>query len=314
MKHFDSFVQLSPEDVREILKLAAEVKSHCVRGARPRLLEGRFLTLVFEKPSLRTRVSFEAAVAQLGGSSLFLTNAEAGLNGRESVADVARVLGAYSDWIVLRTFSHKLVEQFTQHANCPIINGLSDQGHPCQALSDLLTMQEVLGSLPGKRVVFVGDGNNVARSLAVASALSGMKFSLAAPAGYEFRADFMERVKQKFPTAELTQTTDPRAAVAAADIIYTDVWASMGQEAEQEKRKQVFAPYQVNASLMAAAPRDAKFMHCLPARRNMEVTDEVLDGPNSIVLPQAENRMHGARGILLWLLEDRRESGYGEGL
>jgi ornithine carbamoyltransferase len=302
MKHFDSMVRLSPADVSEVLKLAVDIKDRIRQGERPRLLGGRVMTLVFEKPSLRTRVSFEAAVAQLGGSSLFLTNAEAGLNGRESVADVARVLGTYSDWIVLRTFSHRLVEQFVAHAGCPIINGLSDQGHPCQALSDLLTMQETLGSLAGKTLVFVGDGNNVARSLAAASALSGMKFILAAPTGYQFSSDFIERVKQKVPTADLAQTTDPRAAVAAADIVYTDVWASMGQEAEQEKRKQIFSAYQVNAELMAAAPQHARFMHCLPARRNMEVTDDVLDGPSSIVMPQAENRMHAARGILMWLL------------
>jgi ornithine carbamoyltransferase len=305
MKHFDSLVRLCPADVLEILKLAADVKYRFRQGERPHLLGGRVLTLVFEKPSLRTRVSFEAAVAQLGGSSLFLSNAEAGLTGRESVADVARVLGAYSDWIVLRTFSHRLVEQFVEHAGCPIINGLSDQGHPCQALSDLLTMQETLVSLPGKTLVFVGDGNNVARSLCVASALSGMKFVLAAPAGYQFSTDFIELVTRKVPTADVTQSTDPRAAVASADIVYTDVWASMGQEAEQEKRKQIFSPYQVNASLLAAAPKNARFMHCLPARRNMEVTDEVLDGPSSIAILQAENRMHGARGILLWLLDGK---------
>ncbi len=308
MKHFDSMVRLSPADVSEILKLAAEVKHRIRQGDRPRLLGGRVMTLVFEKPSLRTRVSFEAAVAQLGGSSLFLTNAEAGLNGRESIADVARVLGTYSDWIVLRTFSHRLVEQFVQHAGCPIINGLSDQGHPCQALSDLLTMQEALGSLPGKTLVFVGDANNVARSLAVASALAGMKFILAAPTGYQFGPDFIERVKQKTPDADVTQLTDPRAAVSHADVVYTDVWASMGQESEHEKRKQIFSPYQVNAALMAAAPKGAKFMHCLPARRSMEVTDEVLDGPSSIAIPQAENRMHGARGILLWLLDVKSAS------
>ncbi|MBI3862147.1 MAG: ornithine carbamoyltransferase [Planctomycetia bacterium] len=303
MKHFDSMVRLSSADVSEILKLAADIKSRVRQGDRPRLLGGRVMTLVFEKPSLRTRVSFEAAVAQLGGSSLFLTNADAGLSGRESVADVARVLGTYSDWIVLRTFSHKLVDQFVQHAGCPVINGLSDQGHPCQALSDLLTLQETLGALAGKTLAFVGDGNNVARSLAVACALTGMKFTLAAPAGYQLAADFLEIIKQKVPTAELSQTTDPRAAVAGADAVYTDVWASMGQEAEQDKRKQVFAPYQVNAALMARAPKHARFMHCLPARRNMEVTDEVLDGPSSIAIAQAENRMHAARGILLWLLD-----------
>jgi len=302
MKHFDSMSRLSAQDLHAILRLAADVKARFKKGDRPRLLEQRLMTLVFEKPSLRTRVSFEAAVAQLGGSSLFLTCAEAGLNGRESVADVARVLGAYSDWIVMRTFSHRLVDDFVRYAGCPVINGLSDQGHPCQALSDLMTMQEVLGNLAGKCVVFVGDGNNVARSLARASVMMGMKFVMASPAGYELSSDFLSRLKGDCPTADVTQTTDARAAVVRADVVYTDVWASMGQEAEQENRKQVFAPYQVNAALMAVAPKSARFMHCLPARRNMEVTDEVLDGPQSIAIPQAENRMHGARGILLWLL------------
>lgn len=302
MKHFDALTRLSAQDFHDILRLSADVKYKFERGDRPRLLGGRVMTLVFEKPSLRTRVSFEAAVAQLGGSSLFLTCAEAGLNGRESVADVARVLGAYSDWIVTRTFSHRLVDEFVRYAGCPVINGLSDQGHPCQALSDVLTMQEVFGNLAGKTVVFVGDGNNVARSLAVATALVGMKFVMAAPLGYELTPDFLARLKQQCPSADVMLTADPRSAVARADVIYTDVWASMGQEAEQEKRKQIFAPFQVNANLMAAAPNSARFMHCLPARRNLEVTDEVLDGPQSIVLEQAENRMHGARGILLWLL------------
>ena len=279
MKHFDTLSRLTAKDLSDILRLSAEVKARCRQGDRPRLLAQHVMTLVFEKPSLRTRVSFEAAVAHLGGSSIFLTCAEAGLNGRESVADVARVLGAYSDWIVMRTFSHRLVDEFVKYAGCPVINGLSDQGHPCQALSDLLTMQEVFGSLAGKCVVFVGDGNNVARSLARASAMMGMKFVMASPAGYELAADFVARLKHDCPAADVTQTSDVRAAVARADIVYTDVWASMGQEAEQEKRKQVFAPYQVNAALMNAAPKAARFMHCLPARRNMEVTDEVLDGP-----------------------------------
>jgi ornithine carbamoyltransferase len=301
MRHFDTLNRLSAQDLQHILQLAACIKDRCRKGDRPRLLSQRMMTLVFEKPSLRTRVSFEAAIAQLGGSSLFLTCAEAGLNGRESSADVARVLGSYSDWIVTRTFSHRLVDEFVQHAGCPVINGLSDQGHPCQALSDLLTMQEVLGELAGKTVAFVGDGNNVARSLARATTLLGMKFVMASPAGYELSAECLAQLKQSCPSADVTQTTDPRSAVAGADVVYTDVWASMGQEAEQEKRKQVFAPYQVNAALMAAAPKSARFMHCLPARRNMEVTDDVLDGKQSIAIAQAENRMHGARGILLWL-------------
>lgn len=303
MKHFDTLNHVGAQDLRDILALAGELKNRWRQGERPRLLGGRVMTLVFEKPSLRTRVSFEAAAAQLGGSSLFLTSADAGLNGRESTADVARVLGSYSDWIVLRTFSHRLVDDFVRFAGCPVINGLSDECHPCQALADLLTMQEVFGNLVGKTLAFVGDGNNVARSLARAAALMDMRFVLAAPAGYQLSADILAQLKRQVPSADVTQTADPRAAVARADVVYTDVWASMGQEAERDQRKKVFAPYQVNAALMAAAPQTARFMHCLPARRNMEVTDEVLDGPQSIAIPQAENRLHASRGLLLWLLD-----------
>ncbi|HLJ12657.1 MAG TPA: ornithine carbamoyltransferase [Planctomycetaceae bacterium] len=302
MKHFDNLDRLTAHDLHEVLRLARDAKDKFRNGERPRPLDQRVMTLVFEKPSLRTRVSFEAAAAQLGGSSLFLTCADAGLNGRESVTDVARMLGAYSDWIVMRTFSQRLVDEFVQQAGCPVINGLSDQGHPCQALSDLLTMQEVLGSLAGKTVAFIGDGNNVARSLAKATALMGMRFVVSSPAGYQLPPDFIAELKRRTPLADVTQTADPRDAVAQADVVYTDVWASMGQEAELDKRKLIFAPYQVNAALMAAAPPSARFMHCLPARRNMEVTDEVLDGPQSIAILQAENRLHGAKGILLWLL------------
>jgi ornithine carbamoyltransferase len=301
MRHFDTLLRLTGQDCRDILRLTADVKKQCKQGKRPRLLDGRMLTLVFEKPSLRTRVSFEAAIAHLGGSSLFLTCADAGLNGREAIPDVARVLGSYSDWIVTRSFSHRLVDEFVRHSGCHVINGLSDEAHPCQALSDLFTIEEALGSLAGKTVAFVGDGNNVARSLAVATALLGASFVIASPTGYQLTAEFVASVKSHVPSARLTLTHDPIEAVAHADVVYTDVWASMGQEAEQEKRKQVFAPYQVNAVLMKQAPPTAKFMHCLPARRNMEVTEEVLDGPQSIVIPQAENRMHVAKGIMLWL-------------
>ena len=302
MRHLDNLFRLNPHEIKEIFRISADLKTQWAQGARPSLLDGRVMTLLFEKPSLRTRISFEAAITHLGGSSIFLTCAEAGLNGRESVHDVARVLGGYSDWIVMRTFSHKLVEEFVRHAECPIINGLSDMAHPCQALADLFTAQEVFGVLEGKTLVFIGDGNNVARSLAVGAALLGMSFVIASPAAYELSADFVTRLHKKIPTTKLWQTQDPLKAVANADVIYTDVWASMGQESEQEKRKTAFTPYQVNARLMAAAPAGAKFMHCLPARRGMEVTDEVLDGPHSVAFQEAENRMHVAKGLLAWLL------------
>jgi len=302
MRHLDTLLRLNPPEIAEIFRLTADLKAKWKQGARPRLLDGRVMALLFEKPSLRTRISFEAAIAHLGGSSIFLSCAEAGLNGRESLPDVARVLGGYADWIVIRTFSHQLVDDFIEHAHCPIINGLSDLSHPCQALADLFTMQECFGKLPGKTLAFVGDGNNVARSLAVGANLLGVRFIHSAPKGYELSASFLKAVHDRLPNAEIVLEPDPLKAAAEADVIYTDVWASMGQESEQEKRRTVFAPYQVNGRMMAAARPDARFMHCLPARRGMEVTDEVMDSPASAVFEEAENRMHVAKGLLLWIL------------
>jgi len=217
------------------------------------------------------------------------------------------VLSGYSDIVVLRTYSQSLIEEFAANACCPVINALSDDRHPCQALTDLLTIQEELGGLEGRRLVFVGDGNNVAASLAVASALTGLHMTISTPAGYELDAGCLAELTDRVPGAEVTIEPDPRAAVAEADIVYTDVWASMGQESESAEREQVFAAYQVNANLMEAAPADCRFMHDLPARRGLEVTDEVIDGPQSIVFRQADNRLHLAKALLVWLL------GRGEG-
>lgn len=302
VRHLDALIRQTPDDCREILRVAGELKRRWEQGGRPALLAGRVMTLMFEKPSLRTRISFEAAGAQLGATSIFLTSAESGLNGREALPDVARVLGGYSDWIVMRTFSHRLVEEFMKYADCPIVNGLSDESHPCQALADIFTMQEALGDMTGRTVVFVGDGNNVSRSLAAGCAAFGINFMLACPLGYEFTGNYLDSVRKRFPGARLEVTHDTLAAAKHADIIYTDVWTSMGQESEQEKRKKAFAPFQVNAALMAAASTHTRFMHCLPARRGLEVTDDVLDGRNSIAFAQAENRMHVSKGILVWLL------------
>ena len=302
MKHLKSLLDLSCEDIEEILATACELKRKWAGGERPDLLAGRILTQVFDKPSLRTRISFEAAMLQLGGGSIFLSSKDAGLNGRESLPDVARVLSNYSDAIVLRTFSQSRIDDFARYSSCPVINGLSDDLHPCQALTDLFTMQEVLGDLAGRRLVFVGDGNNVAASLAVAAARKGLVMTVCAPAGFELSPDFLSELRKHIPTADITQTDDPRQAVREADVVYTDVWASMGQESEAAARKKVFAPYQVNAQLMSAAPDTCRFMHCLPAHRGSEVTDEVVDGPQSIVFLQAENRMHLAKGLLVWLL------------
>jgi ornithine carbamoyltransferase len=302
MKHLISLLNLSVDDVHAILNKSHELKAGWKRGERPPLMLGRFLTQVFEKPSLRTRVSFDAAVTQLGGAGVFLSGQDAGLSGRESLADVARVISGYSDAVVLRTFSQKLIEDFAAYSRCPIINGLSDDDHPCQALTDILTLQEVWGDVKGKRLVFVGDGNNVANSLAMIVSMLGMSMTVCAPRDFELDEDLLQAIRLSFPNSDITQINDPAAAVANADVVYTDVWASMGQESEADRRNRIFFPYQVNARLMAKAPSGCLFMHDLPARRGKEVTDEVIDGPQSIVFQQAENRMHLAKGLLAWLL------------
>ena len=302
MRHLTSLLEVTAEEIGEILDLASSLKTAAVGGDRPSRLGGRVLTQIFEKPSLRTRASFDAAMAQLGGSSQFFSADDAGLGGRESVEDVARVISGYSDVLVLRTFSQETIERFAELSSCPVINALSDDRHPCQALTDLLTIRETFGDLAARRLVFVGDGNNVAKSLAIACGRAGLSMTLSAPDGYEFDNEFLELLAVAVPDADLVVETDPMAAVAEADVIYTDVWASMGQESEKSERESAFAGHQVNARLMAAAPETCRFMHDLPARRGLEVTDEVIDGPQSVVFTQAENRMHLAKGLLLWLL------------
>ncbi|HJT76736.1 MAG TPA: ornithine carbamoyltransferase, partial [Gemmataceae bacterium] len=266
------------------------------------ILLGRVLGMVFEKPSLRTRVSFQAAMAQLGGASLLLPSSETGLGSRESVPDFSRVISQYVDAVVLRTFSHHTVETFAAHAGCPVINGLSDYYHPCQALGDLLTLQELFPDVAGRTLVFVGDGNNVARSLAVGCGKLGVRFVLAAPDGYGFDEPFLEAYRRQVAGGQILQNGEPSHAVGQADVIYTDVWASMGQEGEREERRQRFAAYQVNENLLALAPPHARVMHCLPAHRGEEVTDAVLDGARSVVFQQAGNRMHAQKALLKWLL------------
>ncbi len=301
-RHLTSLYDLSTTELESVLAIAADLKKRYVAGKREQLFPGRVLAQVFEKPSLRTRNSFEAAMINLGGGGIFLTTAEAGLNGRESLHDVATVLSSYSDIITMRTFSQSLIEEFAAISSCPVINALSDERHPCQALTDLLTIQEAFGRLSGLHLVFVGDGNNVSASLAIACAMSNMKFTLAVPEGFELSSSFLDDLKRRFPHSDICQTHDPYKAAATADVIYTDVWASMGQEAEAERRKKAFANFQVNVALMNTAPSTAKFMHDLPAKRGLEVTDAVMDGSQSIVFQQAENRMHLARGLFAWLL------------
>jgi ornithine carbamoyltransferase len=303
MRHFLDIPDLSADELNHLLAEAARLKaSRRVRRADDLPLRGRVVGLVFEKPSLRTRVSFESAVAQLGGVSLFLPGNEVGLGWRESLEDFGRVIGQYVDALVLRVFKHTTVRGLADLGVGPVVNGLSDLAHPCQALADLLTVREAFGEVKGRTVAFVGDGNNVAKSLAFGCGKLGAHFILASPPGYGFDAAYLEAFRRHAPHGTLEQTHDPLAGVRAADVIYTDVWTSMGQEEEREKRLREFAPFQVNAGLLAKAPVHAKVLHCLPAHRDEEITGEVLDGPQSLAFPQAGNRLHAQKALLAWLL------------
>ncbi len=304
LRHFVDLLELSAEDARLLIDRSIELKRAEKSGNRPQWLSGRTLGLIFEKPSLRTRVSFEAAIARLGGNAIFLRGEDVGLGTRESVEDFARVIGQYVDALAVRTYSHSTILELAAAAEIPIINALSDESHPCQAMADFMTIEELRGSPRGQRLVFVGDGNNVARSLSVASALLGAEFVLCSPEGYQFPPEFRGRLAARFPGQTINHEPDPAAAVAGADVIYTDVWASMGQEHEAVRRKEAFAPYQVNEALLARARSDAIFLHCLPAHREEEVTSAVLDGPSSHVLQQAANRLHFQMALLVWLLAD----------
>jgi ornithine carbamoyltransferase len=302
MRHFLDLFEVDGGEINQLLREARRLKEAQRRRELTPILQGRVLGMIFEKPSLRTRVSFQSAIAQLGGSSIFLAGNEVGLGSRECVADVARTICEYVDAVVLRTFQHATVQTFAKFSTCPVINGLSDYYHPCQALADLYTVQEVFGTVAGRTLVFVGDGNNVARSVAVCCGKLGMRFILAAPDGYHFDEPFLQAYHRNVPKGELIENGDPRHAVGDADVIYTDVWTSMGQEAEQERRRREFARFQVNAELMALAPPHARLMHCLPAHRGEEVTSDVLDSDRSVVFQQAGNRMHAQKALLAWLL------------
>lgn len=300
-RHVLSLWELSTAEIERIFAVSRELKTRLARGIRQPLLPGRVLAMLFEKPSLRTRVSFEVAMAHLGGNSLFL-GPDVGWGNRESVSDFSRVLSQYVDVVVCRASMHATVEELAQHASCAVINGLTDRAHPCQAITDLFTVQELRGPLAGAKLAYVGDANNVARSLAIACGRLGVEFAIAHPPGYGFDADFVAKLKREISGVKFTETTDPTVAVARADAVYTDVWASMGQESERAVRAQAFAGYQVNTRLMAHAPRDACFLHCLPAHRGEEVTADVIDGPQSQVVRQAANRLHVQKGLLAWLL------------
>jgi ornithine carbamoyltransferase len=303
--NFLSIKDFSPEEIRYLLDLAREMKAH--PSAHSGALKGKTLAMIFEKPSLRTRVSFDVGIQQLGGFSLYLSNAEINLGKRESVYDVAKNLERMVQAIMIRTYAHEIVEQMAEYTNIPVINGLTDYSHPCQAMADYLTMQELKGDVAGLKVAFIGDGNNVCHSLMFTGAQLGAHVWVATPAGYEPDVEAVNwAIERGAKTGGLcTITHDPAEAAGNADVIYTDVWASMGQESEASERRRIFAPYQVNAELFRRAKFDAIFMHCLPAHRGDEVTDEVIDSPHSVVYQEAENRLHAQKAILLELMEYR---------
>jgi ornithine carbamoyltransferase len=300
MKHLRSLFDLAINEFHEVLALAVELKRKLASGDRTELLKNRTLALIFEKSSLRTRVSFEAGMIQLGGAALYLTS-DVGWRERESISDFVRVLAEYCDFLVCRAISHSTIEELASHNVIPVINGLTDQSHPCQALADFMTMQESIGSLEGKQLTFVGDGNNVARSLLNVCALGRLKFRLVGPKAYHISSKLIDRAREHAGWIDFEQCEEITPIIKDADFVYTDVWTSMGQEAESASRNAAFRPYQINASLMAKAPKHCKVMHCLPARRGLEISDDVIDSENSIVIAQAGNRMHLQKGLLVWL-------------
>ena len=304
MQHFLSLADLTPDSMMGLLDLAVRLKTAWKAGQGRPLLQGKTLGMVFQKPSLRTRVSFDMAMLHLGGHALYLSPNEIQLGQRESTADVARVLSRYVDAIMARVFSHNDILDLARYASVPVINGLSDYSHPCQGLTDLLTIYEKRGRLAGLRLVYLGDGNNVANSLLFGGALTGMHIVVATPPGYEPARDVMEKAQTlgRATGAQFTVTHDPREAARGADVLYTDVWASMGQEAERAARLAIFPPYQLNADLVKAAASDVLVMHCLPAHRGEEITEDVVDGPHSVVFDQAENRLHAQKAVLVELL------------
>jgi ornithine carbamoyltransferase len=305
MQHLLSIADFSADELWLFLHKAKELKDEFKNtGSNQPILKGKVLGMVFQKPSLRTRVSFEVGMLHLGGYALYLSPNEIGLGGRESVPDVARVLSGYVDGIMARVFAHDHILQLAQYSRVPVINGLSDYDHPCQALADVFTIWEHFGRIEGLKMAYVGDGNNVATSLITIMTKLGGHFSLATPPGYELPAKVLAAAQDlaEETSVTITVTHDPAEAVAEADIVYTDVWTSMGQEKESQERLKVFPPYQVNNRLVARAKPQTVVMHCLPAHRGEEITDEMADGPQSLLFRQAENRLHAQKGILALLL------------
>lgn len=310
MRHFIDISEYSHQELREILNLAIRLKDEWRQGGNPPLLEGMVLAMIFQKPSLRTRVSFDMAMRHLGGDALYLSPDEIGLGEREAISDVSRVVSRYVDAVMARVFAHEHILELARHSSVPVINGLSDFNHPCQAMADMLTILERFGQLEGLKLAFVGDGNNVAVSLLYACSRLGIDFMIATPRGYEIPAKSIavaEEMAQE-SGSQIDQLHDPNQAVQGAHVVYTDTWVSMGDEAEAKERMLVFTPFQVNQTLIEGADASAIVMHCLPAHRGQEITDQVADGPQSVLFQQAENRMHAQKAILLKLLAPEHAS------
>jgi len=299
-QNFTEIRDLDTRGMRDLLGYAAELKARARAGDRPPLAAGKIAALVFEKPSLRTRVTFETAMLQLGGHAIYLGTPDIQMGHRESQADVARNLDRWVDVIVARTFAHATITMLAEHARIPVINALSDWEHPCQALATLLTIEERFGRTAGLRIGWVGDGNNVLRSLLHGAVRLGISVSIATPSGYRLDEDTLRQARREAAEthAEVEVTDEPVRAVHRADVIYTDIWTSMGREAEAASRRAAFAPYQVNAALLVRAPNHALVSHCLPAHRGEEITDDVLDGPRSMAFDEAENRLHVQKALL----------------
>jgi len=302
IKHFVSILDHDRDFLAALIEKAITDKALFRSGRLPAVLDRKTLVMYFEKPSLRTRLSFETAMTQLGGHGIYQTAAEIGLGKREPVKDVARVVSGMCDGFVARTFSHQAVVDMATHATIPVINALTDYSHPCQAMADLMTARERFGKLAGLKLAYIGDGNNVARSLAGACARLGLKYAIAAPEGFKLDREFVEHLFRAVPKAEFSETADPAQAVRDADIVYTDTWVSMGQEKERQERIDAFKGFQIDAKLMQTAKPSAIFMHCLPAYRGLEVTDEVMESEQSWVFQEAENRLHFQRTLLAVLI------------
>ncbi|WP_062047999.1 ornithine carbamoyltransferase [Bacillus sp. JCM 19034] len=305
-KNFLTLLDFDPKEIDVLLQHARVLKQETKNGKQSDLLKGKSLGMIFENASTRTRVSFEVGMTQLGGHALFLSPRDMQIGRGEPVKDTANVLSRYVDAIMIRTNSHELVEELAQHASVPVINALTDGYHPCQAMADALTILEHKGKLKGLKLAYVGDGNNVAHSLLAVGAKVGMDISIATPEGYEVDQDIFKKAEKaaKETGATLIQTNDPKEAVKEADVIYTDVWASMGYEEEQNERISKFSVYQVDESLASLAKNDYIFLHCLPAHRGEEVSEQVIDGPHSVIYDQAENRLHAQKSILVALMSN----------